>query len=109
MSIRPLNNPPFGYCPCMSARGSAPSTARITATADLINTNTGGHVIGTERAIRVIRGPRYGLPPRRAGAAPDVIDWSCAADEHVSSWQVSLPRNHRQGNLEDVWWSRSSP
>jgi hypothetical protein len=30
----------------MSAHGSAPSTARITATADLINTNTGGHAIG---------------------------------------------------------------
>jgi hypothetical protein len=33
----------------MSAYGSAPLTARITATEDLINTNTVGHVIGDTR------------------------------------------------------------
>jgi hypothetical protein len=36
----------IGACPLMSAYTSAPSTAPITATEDLINTNTVGQVIG---------------------------------------------------------------
>ena len=66
----------------MSACGSAPLTARITSTDDLINTNTVGHVIGDTRGRACPHVPsdrRFSPSPTRAVSA-------LSRSRHSSYW-----------------------